>query len=162
MKDKSNDQLINKIAIEFAKTIELFDLTPIEARLFAFLYLNEESMTLDEMSELIDRSKTSMSISIRSLLELNLVTRVWKKGVRKDLYKANTQLFKSFMNSFVNKWIDAANHQRNALEEIKKNIDVESDDKLLTIYNRLATITEFHKNVESSFRDLKQNKHQED
>lgn len=157
MSEKKNDQLTNKILIEFAKTIELFDLTPIEARLFAYLYLIEDPMTLDEMSEAIGKSKTSMSTSIRSLLDLNLVTRVWKKGVRKDLYQANSQLFKIFMNTYINKWIDAANHQKGSLEDIKNNMDVASSDSdLMSIYNRLISIIEFHNNIEESFRNMKQ------
>lgn len=157
MTEQTNDQLTNKIVIEFAKTIELFDLTPLEARLFAYLYLKENPMTLNEMSEEIGKSKTSMSTSIRSLLDLNLVTRVWKKGVRKDLYQANAQLFKTFMNSYINKWIDAANHQRSSLDEIKLNIDIgSSDSDLMFIHNRLISILEFHKKVEASFRYMKQ------
>ncbi|WP_404451663.1 transcriptional regulator [Virgibacillus necropolis] len=155
--EETKDQLTNKIVIEFAKTIELFDLTPLEARLFAYLYLIEDPMTLDEMSEAIGKSKTSMSTSVRSLLDLNLVTRVWKKGVRKDLYQANGQLFKTFMNSYINKWIDATNHQKSSLEEIKKNLDdTSSDSDLMDIYNRLKSIMDFHKNIEDSFRDMKQ------
>lgn len=159
MKNQNVDQLTNKIVTEFAKTIEMFDLTPLEARLFAYLYLIQDPMTLDEMSEVIGKSKTSMSTSIRSLLEINLVTRVWKKGVRKDLYQANSQLFKTFMNSYINKWIDATNHQRNSLEEIKKDMDIDgvsSDGDLATIYNQLANIIGFHKNIETSFRNRKQ------
>ncbi|ASN06591.1 transcriptional regulator [Virgibacillus necropolis] len=156
--EQTNDQLTNKIVTEFAKTIELFDLTPLEARLFAYLYLIENPMTLDEMSEAIGKSKTSMSTSIRSLLDLKLVTRVWKKGVRKDLYQANAQLFKTFMNSYTNKWIDAANHQRSSLGEIQKSLDITSlDDDLLPIYNRLSTIMDFHKKIETFFLDMKKN-----
>lgn len=156
MKNQNIDQLTNEIIVEFAKTIEMFDLTPLEARLFAYLYLIENPMTLDEMSEAIGKSKTSMSTSIRSLLDLNLVTRVWKKGVRKDLYQANSQLFKTFMNSYINKWIDAANHQRSSLEEIKKDINVvTTDSDLVAIYNQLTNIIDFHKNIETSFRNRK-------
>ena len=150
------DQLTSEIINEFAKTVEMFDLTPLEARLFAYLYLIKDPMTLDEMGEAIGKSKTSMSTSVRSLLDLNLVTRVWKKGVRKDLYQANSQLFKTFMNTYINKWIDAANHQRSSLEEIKKDIDVASSDSdLITVYNQLSNIIDFHKNIENSFRDRK-------
>lgn len=98
--------------IEFSKTIELFGLTTVEARLFAYLYLSEEDLTLDEMADALGKSKTSISTNIRSLAELNLVTRVWKKGVRKDLYQANSQLFKTFMTSFQRKWIDIARRQK--------------------------------------------------
>lgn len=78
----TTEKFTNKIIIEFAKTIELFGLTPAEARLFVYLYLQEEPQTLDEMGEALGKSKTSMSTSIRSLSDSNLVTRVWKKKRR--------------------------------------------------------------------------------
>lgn len=156
MCDSNIENMTNKIIIEFSKTIEMFGLTTLEARLFVYLYLEEEPMTLDDMSEAIGKSKTSMSTSIRSLSELNLVTRVWKKGVRKDLYEANGQLFKTFMNFYVNKWIDATNHQKDSLEEIKKQIQELPDDDTAGMNDRLSTIIDFHKQVEKSLRAIRQ------
>lgn len=155
MKQKTVEDLTNDIILEFAKTIEMFDLTPLEARLFACLYLKENAMTLDEMSEAVGKSKTSMSNSIRSLLDLNLVTRVWRKGVRKDLYQANAQLFKSFKNSYITKWIDATTHQRSSIEDIKNEFDgISTDNELHFLNNQLSNILEFHKNIEDFFRNM--------
>ncbi|WP_188455220.1 GbsR/MarR family transcriptional regulator [Virgibacillus oceani] len=159
MNEHQNETITNKIILEFAKTIEMFDLTPLEARLFAFLYLNEKAYTLDEMSEALGKSKTSMSTSVRSLVEFNLVTRVWKKGVRKDLYQANMQLFKSFMPTYINKWIDATNHQLDSLEEIENKLqqnEYEDNEKLTLLKKRLNNIIDFHHEVEQSFRDMKE------
>lgn len=162
MKYPNTETVTNKIMIEFSKTVEMFDLTTLEARLFAYLYLSEKPLTLDDMSDALGKSKTSMSTSMRSLSELNLVTRVWKKGIRKDLYQANTQLFKTFMNAYINKWIDATNRQKTSLEEINKLIEQkkgsqDSDEKILTIDQRLGDIIEFHMQVEGLFREMKQN-----
>lgn len=155
-----NDELItNKIIIEFSKTIEMFDLTTLEARLFAYLYLSKKPLTLDDMSDALGKSKSAMSTSIRSLSELNLVTRVWKKGIRKDLYQANMQLFKTFMNSYINKWIAATNRQKTSLEEVNKLIEqkrdtLESDEKI--VQQRMDGIIEFHRQVEDLFKEMKQ------
>ncbi|WP_106498099.1 GbsR/MarR family transcriptional regulator [Lentibacillus sp. Marseille-P4043] len=160
MFEQRNEAITNKIISEFAKTIEMFDLSSSEARLFAFLYLREHPMTLDEMSESLGKSKTSMSTSVRSLLDLNLVTRVWRKGVRKDLYQANTHLFKSFMNASITKWIDATNHQRDSLEELVEKVksqhsDQQGNKELVAIENQLTLIIEFHQQIEKAFRDMK-------
>lgn len=158
MADNNIDSITKKIIIEFAKTIEMFGLNPLEARLFAALYLSEQPMTLDDMSDTLGKSKTSMSTSIRGLLELNLVSRVWKKGVRKDLYQANTQLFKLFISSYINKWIDATAHQKDALEEISQLIQKQqqqkSSDQLNKLDLQLIKIIEFHKQMESFFRGM--------
>ncbi|MUV36597.1 putative HTH-type transcriptional regulator [Lentibacillus sp. JNUCC-1] len=84
----TQETVSDQIIMEFAKTAELFGLTTLEARLFAYMYLEDRPLTLDEMSEAIGKSRTSMSNGVRGLLDLKLVTRVWKKGERKDLYQA--------------------------------------------------------------------------
>ncbi|TRM11838.1 transcriptional regulator [Lentibacillus cibarius] len=150
----STEQITNKIIMEFAKTIEMFGLTPVEARLFVYLYLQETPQTLDDMGEALGKSKTSMSTSIRSLSDANLVTRVWRKGVRKDLYEANNQLFKTFMNNYVNRWIEASSHQKDSLETIQRELDQKNGENTSEIVNNLNDIIDFHKQVETSFRHL--------
>ncbi|MFD1037660.1 GbsR/MarR family transcriptional regulator [Virgibacillus byunsanensis] len=155
MTKNKQDDAMYKIMVEFSKTVEMFGLSPLEARLFAYLYLEEKPLTLDDMSEALGKSKTSMSTSIRTLAELNFVTRVWKKGVRKDLYEANDQLYKSFMNVYINKWIDAANNQKDSLLQINNELrNVESEDTVIS--KRLNNIIDFHKQIEKSFRGMKQ------
>ncbi|MDY0406243.1 helix-turn-helix domain-containing protein [Virgibacillus sp. 179-BFC.A HS] len=145
-----------KIIAEFAETIEMFGLTPLEARLFAYLYLTEKTMTLDEMSEALGKSKTSMSTSIRSLAEHNLVSRVWIKGVRKDLYQANDQLYKLFTSSYKNKWLEAVEHRQLALTEIKEQIyrsnTFKNSPELPVINKKLDEIITFHQQVDQFFR----------
>ncbi|SHG66785.1 GbsR/MarR family transcriptional regulator [Ornithinibacillus halophilus] len=156
MLDYHTEPTRSKIMNEFAKTLEMFDLTPLEARLFAYLYLAEKPKTLDEMSEALGKSKTSMSTSVRSLSDLNLVTLVWKKGVRKDLYQANSQLFKLFMSSYINKWIDATNHRKDALLEMDTLIDSSDDSEDQSKLNdQLTKIIDFHSQLESFFRRIK-------
>ena len=95
---KNQLEKINNLTInEVTKTITMFNLNPSEARLFATLYIHESPMTLDQLGEALGKSKTTVSSGIRTLLELNLVDRVWKKGVRKDLYKTDDNLFHKFI-----------------------------------------------------------------
>ncbi|TFJ93524.1 GbsR/MarR family transcriptional regulator [Lentibacillus salicampi] len=142
------------IISEFAKTIEMFGLSPLEARLFVYLYLQNQPKTLDDMSEALGKSKTSMSTGIRSLSDFNLVTLVWRKGVRKDLYEANNELFKSFMNNYVTKWINASNHQKDALEKIHHELKKLNIEEYPEITDNLTRIIDFHRQLESSFRRL--------
>ena len=154
--EETKDQLIT----EFTKTIELFGLTTLESRLFAYLYITNQPKTLDEMSEALGKSKTAMSTSIRSLAHLNLVSQVWKKGVRKDLYRANTQLFKLFIHFYMRKWIDSTAQQKGAIEELKEEADklreIEDDtgkhDELLS---KLDDIMTFHDDLLETFNELK-------
>ncbi|RKQ31276.1 GbsR/MarR family transcriptional regulator [Oceanobacillus halophilus] len=161
MDSVQDEKITQQIMVEFSKTVELFGLNPLEARLFSYLYLSRKALTLDDMSEALGKSKTSMSTNIRSLLDLNLVTRVWKKGVRKDLYEANSSLFKSFMSFYINKWMDAANHQKEALEEIEKLIDKDAKETdpstdTVDVTHRLKEIIEFHNQLVTLFKKIEE------
>lgn len=158
--EKVRDQIIT----EFSKTVEMFDLNPAEARLFVTLYIKGEPMTLDDMSEALGKSKTSMSTAVRSLLDINLVERVWKKGVRKDLYKADENLYRKFMISYTKKWIDITHRQKTALTNYQdtvikprtQNQDLQNanKEKLMKLADRLSEIIEFHQMIEQAFLDI--------
>ncbi|MCP3026753.1 GbsR/MarR family transcriptional regulator [Halobacillus sp. A5] len=136
---------------EFSKTLELFGFTPADSRLFSSLYLHGKPMTLDELSDSLGKSKTSISTGVRSLTDQGLVERVWKKGIRKDHYQANEQLFNKFMQAFIKRWIDSSTAQAQALKEIKRSHISPSDDMLC---DRLNRIIEFHNQITDSFEKI--------
>lgn len=162
MVNNSNyDDLKEKITFEFSKTIQLFGLTPLESRIFSYLYLSEQSMTLDEIGRALGKSKTAISTNIRNLLELNLVSRVWKKGFRKDLYETNKHLFKAFMDFYLNKRLDATAYQREVLENTRNEITEEvskssSTNELHKLEVKLVDILQFHKQLEDLIKKFKQ------
>lgn len=82
----------------------LYGVGPSTGRLYGTLYFKDKPMTLDDMKEELKMSKTSMSTSVRSLSELNMVEKVWKKGVRRDLYEANKNWYQIFADYFANQW----------------------------------------------------------
>lgn len=153
MNSHQKESMLYKIMNEFSKTVEMFSLSTSDAQLFAFLYLSKTPLTLDEMSEALGKSKTSVSTSARSLVDSNLATRVWQKGVRKDLYQASPHLFKSFMNASVTKWIDFANQQRVSLEELLEIL--QGDEASETLEEPLEHIIEFHQQIEEAFQKMK-------
>jgi DNA-binding transcriptional regulator GbsR (MarR family) len=87
-----------------AETMEMYGLSPSMGRLFGIMFFHEEPMTLDEMRNLTGMSKTSMSTGVRALSRLKLVQKKWQKGVRKDLYQAEHNQFRSFIDFFVYLW----------------------------------------------------------
>lgn len=166
MPDIDRNNIISEVQYqaitEFSKTLEMFSLTPSEARLFVTLYIEGKPMTLDEMSEALAKSKTSMSTGVRSLLDQNLVERVWKKGVRKDLYAANEDLFNKFMSSYIYRWLDAADRQKQSLEETKVLLDKDhfqaQSEQTEDLKERLDDIIQFHCLISKAFVELDPNK----
>jgi HTH-type transcriptional regulator, osmoprotectant uptake regulator len=156
----------SKVTHEFSKTIEMFGLSPQDARLFATLYLNRTPMTLDEMSEALGKSKTAMSTGVRALLDQGLVERVWKKGVRKDLYQANENLYRNFMSTYIKKWQEAAIEQKNVLSvmkgDLKDRIQQYSDQEKMQhaddLYQRMQDMINFHKWIAQAFDGIDPNR----
>lgn len=96
----AKDKVINAMA----ETMDLYGVTPSVGRLFGTLYFQQYPMTLDEMKDELGMSKPSMSLAVRSLLEMKVVQKVWQKGTRKDLYVAEKDFFKFFTVFFATKW----------------------------------------------------------
>lgn len=63
-------------------------LSQLQGRIFALLYLEERPLSLDEVAEGLQQSKSNISINIRGLVEWHLVRRVAVAGSRKDHYQA--------------------------------------------------------------------------
>ena len=82
----------------------LYGLTPSAGRQYGTMFFQNEPLTLDEMTEELGMSKTSMSTSVRALSDLKLVERAWKRGVRKDLYQVKDDWYQSFIDIFSIKW----------------------------------------------------------
>ncbi|EOR27014.1 transcriptional regulator [Niallia nealsonii AAU1] len=81
-----------------AQNMDLYGVTESIGRLYGMLLFQQNPMTLDEMKEELGMSKTSMSTSVRTLLELKMVDKVWRKGVRKDLYSAEEDWYQTFID----------------------------------------------------------------
>ena len=63
-------------------------LSQLQGRIFAVLYLEGHPLSLDEIAEALQQSKSNISTNIRGLVEWHLVRRVAVAGSRKDHYQA--------------------------------------------------------------------------
>ncbi|WP_058306454.1 GbsR/MarR family transcriptional regulator [Gracilibacillus massiliensis] len=151
------EKVNNKIISEFSKTLEMFSLNKTEAQLFVTLYLHETPMTLDQMKESLGKSKTAMSYAVRRLQEFNLVERVWQKGVRKDLYEAREDLYKKFMKTYVNRWLESLNLQINNLADIQDDLDNHPNEHKQLIEHKIHEAISFHRSLEEVFSKIKKN-----
>lgn len=115
--EEAEDLMVDAIA----ETMDLYGITPSVGRLYGVLYFKQEPLTLDDMSEELGMSKPSMSTGIRALQQIDYVHKVWQKGVRKDLYLAEKDFFKTFTAFFGKMW----NREISVcLEATKKAIDI--------------------------------------
>ncbi|MCR2823447.1 GbsR/MarR family transcriptional regulator [Lederbergia panacisoli] len=111
--DRARERIIETIA----QNIDLYGVTPSAGRLYGMMYFYNKPITLDEMKEELGMSKTSMSTTVRALSDLKMVERVWKKGVRKDLYQVQEDWYQSFIDLFTTKWDSAISMHTHALKK---------------------------------------------
>jgi len=63
-------------------------LSQLQGRIFAVLYLEDHPLSLDEIADALQQSKSNISTNIRGLVEWHLVRRVAVAGSRRDHYQA--------------------------------------------------------------------------
>lgn len=77
---ESQDLMVSAIA----QSMVVYGVTPSVGRIYGVLYFSDEPLTLDQITEQVAMSKASVSNGIRELIDTEMVTKVWKKGERKD------------------------------------------------------------------------------
>jgi len=63
-------------------------LSQLQGRIFAVLYLQDKPLSLDQIAEALQQSKSNISTNIRGLVEWHLVRHVAVPNSRKDHYQA--------------------------------------------------------------------------
>ncbi|TLS35570.1 GbsR/MarR family transcriptional regulator [Pseudalkalibacillus caeni] len=111
------DQARERVIESIAQNMDLYSVTSSVGRLYGTMFFENGPMTLDEMKEKLHMSKTSMSTGVRSLMELQMVEKVWKKGERKDLYKTNDDWYKTFSDFFCIRWRKGIELNQKALND---------------------------------------------
>src|SRR5438309_10317402 len=69
-------------------------LTQLQGRIFGLLYLSPGPVTLDEITDELQQSKSNVSVSVRGLVDWQLVRRVRVPGSRKDHYAPATDFWR--------------------------------------------------------------------
>lgn len=69
-------------------------LSQLQGRIFALLYLHSEPLSLDDIAEKLQQSKSNISVNVRGLIDWHLVRRTHVGGSRKDHYEAATDFWR--------------------------------------------------------------------
>jgi DNA-binding transcriptional regulator GbsR (MarR family) len=103
-KEELAAQARERVIKSVTKNMHLYGVTPSIGRIYGTLYFHNKPMTLDALKEELGMSKTSMSTGVRTLISLNMVEKVWKKGERKDLYQIRADWYQNFIDLFSIQW----------------------------------------------------------
>lgn len=69
-------------------------LSQLQGRIFAVLFLEQDPLSLDDVAEALQVSKSNVSINIRGLIEWHLVRRVSVPNSRRDHYEAASDFWR--------------------------------------------------------------------
>lgn len=149
MKDNELLERTRAMVIDaLAQNMNLYGITPSAGRLYGLLFFSDKPLTLDDMKEELGMSKTSMSTSVRSLLDLNMVEKVWVKGERKDLYTIKEDWYQCFFDFFTIKWRTAITMNSSAMEK--------SMEKLQNLIDDPITSEDIRENAKIDIKKLKE------
>ncbi|MDQ0193827.1 GbsR/MarR family transcriptional regulator [Paenibacillus wynnii] len=133
---KARESVIDSIG----KNMDLYGITLSIGHLYGYMYFNQGPVTLDELSQTMGMSKTSMSTGVRTLLDLKMIDKVWGKGTRKDLFEVEPDWYQNFSDYFSIKWRKAVEGNMAALSKTLKEIHSMKEDYAgnETIYSILS------------------------
>ncbi len=117
---KARERVIDSIG----KNMDLYGITLSIGHLYGQMYFHDGPITLDEMSQTMGMSKTSMSTGVRTLMDLKMIDKVWGKGSRKDLYEVVPDWHANFTDYFSIRWRKAVESNMSALTKSLTDIQV--------------------------------------
>jgi DNA-binding transcriptional regulator GbsR (MarR family) len=137
----SQDQ-ISDVKTEFIEKItdnmHSFGVSTTVGRVLGIIYMARKPMTLDELSAETGMSKTRMSQVVREMIDLNIAERVFRKGVRKDLYQVEQDYYQTFVSLFTSTWHKAINKNKYFEQKLQAKLETLQHEKTLTAEQEMA------------------------
>ncbi|EPY06092.1 transcriptional regulator [Paenibacillus alvei TS-15] len=114
----------NRVIEAIGQNMDLYGMTHSTGHLYGLLFFSDHPMTLDDMKQEMEMSKTSMSTGVRTLVDMKMVHKVWEKGTRKDLYEAEQDWHQTFADYFGLKWRKAVEMNLSAIRRSVKELEL--------------------------------------
>ena len=95
---------VEEFVERMAVTLEGHGLPRIAGRLFAFLLVNGEAVSLDDLAEELQVSKASVSTNARLLEQLMILERSSSPGDRRDYYRMAPDAWEGMLRRAEHKW----------------------------------------------------------
>ncbi len=91
-------QLIEKVGLEMEDRLNL---SPLAARIYALLTISSyDGLTFEAIKEIIGASKSSMSVNVNVLVQLNYISYYTKPGDRKRYFKLSKYSSLTFLEAY--------------------------------------------------------------
>jgi DNA-binding MarR family transcriptional regulator len=114
-----------------------------QGRIFALLYLSDGPLSLDQIAEELEQSKSNVSINIRTLVEWHLVKRRRVSGSRRDHYEAATDFFRALQEIFERRFRWTVRQVLDVVGETEASIPASKSTRKGFQRDRLAALGHF-------------------
>jgi|GEM_PF-6563936 len=159
MPDVENfDDLRDKYADFFGRASALYNINPLLGRLYAYLLLSPQPMTLDDLVDTAGAAKSTVSVAMKGLEHYRLIRRQWKKGDRRDYFVARTdtlevlrELYQQFFSREMKYMRDANNEARQwlSLPDMQGQGNWPTPEQTDKLLNRLQVLDDLVLTVQS-------------
>src|SRR5688572_20411862 len=140
-------------------------LNQLQGRIFGLLYMEGRALSLDDIAEALEQSKSNVSVNIRGLTEWHLVRRSPVGGSRKDHYEAATNFWRVMQEVMERRFrwnlrqaLAAAAEAERALAEGGRGRDAPSSETAAFITGRLMGLKLFFTAVDAAIGAFTQGK----
>lgn len=129
---------------------DFFGFGRVMGQLYGALLLSVNPMSLDELEEIVGKSKASVSMQMRNLERWRMVREVWVKGDRRKFYEAESDLWKiityvlqSRELNDVRTAVEVLEDDIKQLDSIKDTLDPEKQALVGHYHERVAELHSF-------------------
>lgn len=92
--DKTLNAVHDSMIHGLGQLTDFFGFSPVMGHLYGALLMSPEPLSLDELEEIVGKSKASVSMNMRALERWGMVREIWVKGDRRKYYEAESDLWK--------------------------------------------------------------------
>lgn len=150
MEQMSFAELREQYADYFARAASIYNVNPLLGRLYAYLLLSPEPMSLGELATTAGAAKSTVSVVMRTLEHYRLVNRQLVKGDRRDYFTARTdsalmlrELYDLFFSRELKYYEAANNTARQALETAPIKGDWPDKEQRALLLKRMTQLESF-------------------
>jgi len=149
------DETRHALIEDFGNGYVKFGHSELMGRIVGLLLCSEEAMTVDDISERLEVSKSPVNQIARRLEELNLIRRVWVKGDRRHFYQIADDVFLQAganLSRLFEENLRIAEKYLRGLVKKYATANKEEKNKLRPLIERMIMMREFHWREVESYR----------
>ena len=147
--DKTLQTVNERVMTGLGELTDFFGFGKVMGRLYGALLMSQEPLSLDDLEEIVVKSKASVSMTMRNLERWRMVREVWVKGDRRKYYEAESDLWKIVTYVLGSRELNDVRSAVQVLEEDLERLQTAIPDmsdesrELATFYHE--RVTQLHK-----------------